>query len=428
MQQRFAGVSDGHVLFVSTHEVEGNDVLAIPDAFNEIPIEDVVVELKPRDNTFVKRHGHVNASNMKVALVGNWKMRCGISTYAEQLWPEVAKHVGDVKLFVEKNEQPTGPMNELGNVKLAPEQVVQCWKRGESLQELVQQLKAYDPDVVWIQHEFGLWPSACHWLAFMSQVSRYRTIVTMHSVFHHRDKTIMEAAMPEIVVHLDGGKDVLVNEKCIMSPVHVIPHGCTSIESDSKLWNAYRSEHTFLQTGFGFAYKGWELSIRAAAELKKKYDDVFFTGLFSESPFCKAEHQVYYEQLEALVKELGVENNVALIRGYQSDATLDSYLRTNAAAIFPYVSHPEHEVFGVSGAARYAMTKAIPIVTTRANHFSDLPTLKGNTPQELASLLDELFCDCEVRSEQLVKQRKYVEENTWEKCAKKYVELFESET
>ncbi len=424
---RYAGIKNNRICIISGEPIKSDEyqVLEIPDELSHIPSLDLITGCRIKEGKLINKMARKPASQMKVALVGNWKMRCGIATYSNNLWGEVIKHVGDVKLFIEVNEV-TGQLNEVGNQVISPDKIVPCWKRGQSLQELVKQIREYEPDVVWIQHEFGLWPNAMYWLAFMSQLSDYRVIVTMHSVFHHRDKTIVEAAIPEIVVHLEGAKKVLKAEKQIPGKVYVIPHGCFPCTNRERLWNFYKSDRTFMQFGFGFRYKGWENAVRATAILKQKYPDVFFTGLFSESPHNKAEHELYYNELMALVDQLGVQENVAIIRGYQSEETLDSYMRTNQATLFPYVSHPAHEVWGASGAARIAMAKGLPVVTSSVNHFSDLPTIKADSPEEIATSLDKLFTDKAHREGQIQKQINYLDENTWENVAKRYVSLFEN--
>jgi glycosyltransferase involved in cell wall biosynthesis len=423
---RFVGVKQNRICVVSDSifNNEGLNVIEIPPELSHVSASDLITNCIVKNNQIRCKNLKKPAKQLKVALVGNWKMRCGIATYSENLWPEVVKHVGDFKLFIEENEIVTGDIHQIGTQIISDSQVVTCWRRGGSLKNLVKELKEYDPDIIWIQHEFGIWPNASYWLSMMNQLSDYRIIVTMHSVFHHRDKTIVEAAMPEIVVHLDGAQKLLKEEKGLASKVYVIPHGCDIFDNE-RLWNFYKSEKTFMQFGFGFRYKGWENSIKATAVLKEKYPDIFFTGLFSESPYAKVEHQIYYNELMLLVEELDLTENVAIIRGYQSDATLDSFLRTNQATVFPYVAHPEHEVFGASGAARMAMSKGLPVITSSVNHFSDLPTIKADSAEEIAQELEKLFTIPGAKEKQVQNQVSYLNDNTWEKIGLRYIKLFE---
>lgn len=425
---RYVGVKNENIYVVSNVFFLNKEfkIVEVPASLGDVSSTDLVTYYKFKDDKFICINDFKSAKKLKVALVTNWKMRCGIATYSEYLYSEIIKHVGDYKFFIEKNEKPTGPFSAGHNITIPDEKIVSCWTRGDSLKELVKEIKEYNPDVVLIQHEFGIWPNARYWLSLMNQLSKYRVIVTMHSVFYHRDKTIVEAAIPEIVVHLKGAADVLKNEKGVPGKVYLIPHGSFPCSNREKLWNFYKSNKTFMQFGFGFRYKGWENSIRATAILKEKYSDVFFTGLFSESPFSKIDHDLYYNELMELVNKLGLEENVAIIRGFQSDASLDSYLRTNQATIFPYVSSPEHEVFGASGAARMAMSKGLPVITSSVNHFSDLPTVKADTAEDMAKCLDKLFTDSKARNEQIERQIAYLNDTTWEKVAEKYIMLLES--
>lgn len=424
---RFAGIQDNRIIIVSdtSFACEGVQVIELPSYLSDTPVDELILNYKVKDKQIVNIKEKKLAKDMKIALVGNWKMKCGIATYAENLWPNIVPYFNDFKIFAEYDNFATGPLNEMNGINFSVDKISVCWKRGESLQELTSQIKEYNPDIVLINHEFGLWSNAMYWLSLMTQLSNFRVIVVMHSVFHHKDKTICEAAMPEIITHLEGGKNLLQHEKGITSKIHVIPHGCYQLDNN-RLWNFYKSEHTIIQAGFLFRYKGWQESLKAVAILKAKYSDVFFTGICSESEYCKLDHQMYYDELKKLISELGIEENVSLIRGYQSDTVLDSYFKTNKIALFPYISHPEHEVFGASGAARLAMSKGLPVITSSINHFTDLCTIKTNTPEEMAFEIDKLFADPKLQQEQINKQIKYITENSWENIAKMYLKIFEN--
>jgi glycosyltransferase involved in cell wall biosynthesis len=422
---RYAATKHNRIHSISSEPFQCDSdyqIIEIPEKLSHINSKDLILYAKVKNGEISSKLIKKSASKMKIALVGNWKMKCGIATYNENLWSEVIKYVGDYKLFIENNPA----VDQLNDQSISDNKIVACWKRGNSLQSLVEEIKKYDPDIVWIGHEFGLWPNAAYWLSMMSQLSDYRIIVTMHSIFHHKDKTIIEAAIPEIVVHLQGAHDLLKCEKHIPGKVYVIPHGCFPCTNKERLWNFYKSDHTFMQAGFGFRYKNFQSSIEAVAILKKKFPDIFFTGLFSESPENIDMHQIYYNELMELVEKLNVQENVAFIRGFQSDETLDSYFRTNKVAVFPYVSQPGHEVFGASGAARLAMSANIPVITSSMPHFSDLPTIKADTPENIAQELETLFVNDKAIQNQLLKQNDYINENTWKNIALRYISLFEN--
>jgi glycosyltransferase involved in cell wall biosynthesis len=82
-------------------------------------------------------------------------------------------------------------------------------------------------------------------------------------------------------------------------------------------------------------------------------------------------------------------------------------------------------VFGVSGAARMAMSKGLPVITSSVNHFSDLPTIKADTPEEIAQALERLFTAPEAKKLQVQRQISYLDDNTWEKVALRHIALFE---
>jgi glycosyltransferase involved in cell wall biosynthesis len=426
---RYAGVRDGKIAMVSDAffmEKGKSSMIEIPQELDGISNEDLLQFYHYRNGQIELIRTSKPAKQLKVAFITNWAMACGIASYGKLLYSEIVKHIGDFKFFIEKNDDPIEPiLNLTNNQTLNENQIISCWKRGENLMELAKEIRSYDPDIILINHEYGIFPILSHWLSFMTQISKYRTITTMHSIFpHHIDKMAYNAAIKEIVVHLEGAKEVL--KKQGIETTYLIPHGCLHTENKPRLWNMYRSEHTFMSSGFLFPYKKIENSIKATYLLKSKYPNIFFTGLLSESSFNKIDHQFYYDRLMTLISELKIEENVGFIRGYQSEEVIDAFYRMNKIAVFPYGSDPEHLVYGASGAARIAMSKGIPVITSNIPHFSDLPTIKADTPEDIAKELDQLFSDPKNYKEQINRQNSYLEENSWEKMAQKYLYILEN--
>jgi len=415
---KFIGVKNGKIQIISDTKFINSEfkILELTDKYTNISPNELILNYVVKDNILYHKNERQQIEKLKIAIVTNYGMACGIATYSKFLYDELIKYAGSYKIFAEKfSGQP--PDND---------NLLHCWKRGESLTDLINAIKNYNPDVILIQHEWGLWPNSRQWLSMMSQLSDYRIIVTMHSIFRHRDKLIVESSIPEIIVHLEGAKNVLLNEKKISGKVHVLPHGCFLPNEKPKIWNFYKTEQNFIQFGFLFKYKGFENSIKAVSLLKEKYPNIYFTGICSESKHATIEHNRYYNELMELVNSLGLNENVSLIKGYQSEFVLDTFLYMNKAAVFPYLTTDGHECFGSSGAAPYAMSKQIPIITSNIHHFKDLPTLKINSSEEIAIELDKIFSKKDYAKNQIIKQNIYLENNSWENIIKKYISIIEN--
>jgi glycosyltransferase involved in cell wall biosynthesis len=72
------------------------------------------------------------------------------------------------------------------------------------------------------------------------------------------------------------------------------------------------------------------------------------------------------------------------------------------------------------------MSKNVPVVTTSVNHFSDVPTVKADTPETIAAALDALFSNRIVWEKQVQKQMEYAVTNSWENVAKRFLEILET--
>lgn len=407
--ERYFGYSGSRIIWVGSSKSDGQKV---PDELSKLSNQFLIDNFRVKNGELISRLPKNEISKLKIAFVGVHKIQCGISTYSEYLIPEIAKHISDYKIFAENDPSATDE-----------DKVVRCWKRGDSLSNLSRLINEYDPDIVMVQHEYGIFPDAKYWMSFLTSIKYARVYVALHSVYRHKDKSVCEAVIPNIIVHTDAAKNVLKNEKQVNANIHVIPHGCLSPTEQSKLWNIYKTSHTFMQFGFGFEYKGWENSLSACAELKKKYADVFFTGIFSESSFNKAFHNQYYERLQLMIDDLDIRENVSLIRGFQSDTILESFFRLNGCLVLPYVSNGDHQVFAVTGAARVAMRYGIPVITSDVPFFSDLVGIcpQVTNPTDLSIEIEKSWNGS---ANQVKSQNEFLIRNSWSNVAQLYLKAF----
>ena len=418
---RFAVIEGERIVSLSDRPIVGSS-LQVPAALESISSDALITGYKVMGGAFVESGKLPETSALRCAFITNLKQSCGVAEYGEKLFRQLIPLIKDFHFFIEEVPNPTSSLESLDGIDLKGKLTI-CWKRGESLSPLAEKIIAYNPDIVIINYEPGIFPNSRWLLSLASQLDRYPTFAIVHSVFPaHRDKLVPLSAFKNIIVHLDEAKTFL--DGALNANVKVLSHGCNDLDA-TRLWNVYRSKHTIVQTGYGIAYKGMEDSIRATGLLKAKYPDVFFTCLFSETSPDNPEHKTYHEKLMKIVDELSLQDNVAILRGYRTDIVLDSFYRTNRVALFPYKSSEEHKVFGASGSARLAMSKGVVVVSSSIPHFSDIPTIKAENVEGLAKAIDELWSDEKMEKEQLMRQAEYLKANSWKKCAERLVEIIE---
>ena len=358
-------------------------------------------------------------SELRIAIICNWHTKCGISTYSKYMVDAMRPLVKEIRIFSE--------VTSFRTAEDGPE-VERCWKRGECLVPMAKKVLEWKPDFVIIQHEYGIFPNAFYFMQMMQLFESTPYVVTLHSVYEHLDKLVYSSCIKHIVVHSGAGRDVL-RHMGNTNQIHVIPHGCVSYEDTTELWNICLNPYTILQFGFGFAYKGVERGLEAIAHLKdrdEKFRRIFYIVLISENDYNSRHHLEYYHKLCEKIKELDLEENVALVRRFHSEQMLCLYLRLAKLAIFPYINNPNNTVFGASGAIRLAVANRIPVIASESHLFDDFEGIvpRPDNPNALADEIDKVFSDTKYRDSIIAGCSLYQKNNSWSNVAQQYLDLY----
>ena len=158
----------------------------------------------------------------------------------------------------------------------------------------------------------------------------------------------------------------------------------------------------------------------------EKYKDIFYCYLCSENVHANLVHAQYYEFLLKKIDQLDLHDNAVIIRKFQTEQTINHYLRTAKIALFPYVTDPQNTVYGASGALRVAMANGVPVIVSNAHMFDDV---EGVIPRphdhiSLAGEIDKVFSSDVYRNSLIKKIDNYVKSNNWDVTADRYLELY----
>ena len=364
-------------------------------------------------NNVLTRKREEDWSKLKIAMISVYGINCGIATYTKSIVNEMRGLVKELRIFAEHTDSPS-----CDDIK---ENVVRCWNRGRDYSRILPAIEEYNPDIIYIQHEYGNFPHGAKWNVLMTQLARWRVITVLHSVYEHEDKLIFEAANQEVIIHSPLCLDIL-RKKGFTYPIHLIPHGNLPVDT-RPIYNSLKNEHSLFQFGFGFEYKGWETSIEVVERLKKIYPDIVYIGIFNISKFSEEFQNRYYFKLLDDIKRKGLENNIALIKGYQPESVLMSYIKQSRVGIFPYRNHPQYIVYGASGAIRLPLITGLPMVLSDYTFFVDLKdyTPVCKTVDDYATSICRLFEDKDYYSQVRLNLLGFAEQRLYSNTAKWYL-------
>jgi glycosyltransferase involved in cell wall biosynthesis len=425
MLSKYAGYSGTDIVWVSDTKYFGGKTVKIPKRVQTLDPKALMRYYKVKGGRIV----HKYKDPERIALISTFDVNCGIATFSKYLADAIHPNVKDIKIFAETNENAGSGLH--------PYPVVRCWNRQTGYEDLIENMITYDPDLIIIQHEFSFFHKINWWNTLMSQLGRWRTLVTFHTVLEHRvnhpqaslnyrSKAFAEAACPEIVVHSKKARETL-RDRGYAGRVHYIPHGCFPPEKLPHLpvekYGMYPKQSLF-QYGFGGRYKGWEFAINTMELVVKDFPDACYVGVFNVPVSDDLEYERYYKTLLDMIRDKKLTKNVAIHYGYQETEMLRNFLRGSKIAFFPYQTPANWASWGASGAIQLPLSLGTPTILGDYPAFYDfkglLPVVK--TIEEAALEIKKIFED--PNHAQLLSDTafKIAEERKWANVANWYLD------
>lgn len=375
----------------------------------------------------------------KICFMGNYPPKeCGIATFTKDLVTSMNKKFNPVL-----RSRVIALNDEDAHYNYDKKVILEMNREGpRNYKEMARKINnSPDHRLVCIQHEFGIFGGDYgeDMIAFLEEVKK-PVAITFHSVLPDPDperKRIVKkiaANVSAIIVMAKSAVEILNNDYGIeRSKIYVIHHGTPNApfippEKYKKNLNIPKEKLVILTFGLLSTNKGIEYIIQSLPPLVKKNPNILYLVLGETHPnIRKRDGEVYRNSLIALVKKLGLENNVKFIDKYVTTKDLVKYIL--ACDIFAFTNLEPVQI--TSGTLAYAVACGRPVVATPVIYAKEL--LEQNRgviidefrdPESFTKGLSQLIDDEDMRKNMAEAAYAFGRQMIWANVAKRHLNVF----
>jgi glycosyltransferase involved in cell wall biosynthesis len=295
--------------------------------------------------------------------------------------------------------------------------------------------------LVHIQHEFGLFSGnyGDHLLDFLNVLTKPVTF-TFHSVIPNPNndlKTFVKLLLSyskSVFVMTNRSTEILINDYEIDEKIITcVPHGTHIVvyEAPAQAKEKLNIADRLVLSTFGLLGEGKniETGLQALPKIVEKAPNALYLIIGKTHPnLIKDGVDTYRDKLEAIVKDLKLENNVQFVNQYLDTDELLEYLK--ATDIYMFTSKDPNQA--VSGTFAYAMSCACPIVASKIPHTREVLTPDsgilvdiGNVDQ-FAEAAIKLISDENLRHEMGINSFTKMRASSWENAAITHINTYKN--
>lgn len=311
---------------------------------------------------------------MRIAFVSTYPpIECGIATYTDFLVKALMLTPNELHVISQYGAKGT-------NVSAAYDA-----KDGDLSKKIFDMTVKVTPDIVHLQHEFGLY-GEMDGIAVLDLLYRFKStsipvIATLHTIPPEpsfRVKMVLETMCRELDAMIVHEKNHIYLLETIYGAdpkkIHLIPHGARDIppvkNAKSKL--NLEGKQVILLAGYFRPSKGFDRIVKVFPRILEKCPDAL---LVISGKMRVLEFSEYRNDLFAKIAESPAKEHIEVFRGQFPQETFDTIISASDVMIFPYAAGAQ------SGVMAHAFAFGKPVVT------SDLPAFKGVIDESGAGLV-----------------------------------------
>jgi glycosyltransferase involved in cell wall biosynthesis len=396
-------------------------------------------ELRPavfgRMSAFFLQPAPSRSLPIRVAVIGNHLPRqCGIATFTTDLCDAIAADYGHSGLSVVAVNDPQSSYAYPARVRF---EIAECDK--SSYRATANYLNSSNVDLVCLQHEYGIFGgNAGSYVLELLQHLRTPVVTTLHTVLREPDlnqRVVMQqiaARSDRLIVMSAFSSRVLQAVYGVPSEkIDLIPHGIPDLPfAQPDIYKdsfSIGGKSVLLTFGLLSPNKGFESVIQALPRILSRHKNVVYVIAGATHPHVWArEGDRYRDQLQALARELGVEENVVFHNRFFSPQEMASLIGSADIYITPYC----HEAQAVSGTLAYAMGAGKAIISTPYWHAAELLSEGRGTlvpfkdPMSIATATNELLDNDAARLAMRKRAYDHGRQMVWNRVAQSYMRSF----
>lgn len=371
----------------------------------------------------------------RVVLIGSFPpRRCGIATFTSDVHEALKTAAPDLDC------QVVAMTDEGGDYAYGPDVMFAVHQnRLADYLEGARRINEAAPDVVCVQHEFGLFGgSAGEHLMLMLDAVAAPVTTTLHTVLtdpNADQRRVFERLIrrsAKIIVMAEKGRQILTEVwKVPASKIMVTPHGAPDrplVDTAGPKAKLGLDGHDVMLT-FGLLSpgKGLESVIQALPDIVKARPNALYVILGATHPHLIArEGEAYREGLFALARELGVGDHVRFHNQYVDTPLLLDWLAAADLYVTPYLNAAQI----TSGTLSYAVALGKAVISTPYWHAQELLAdgrgvlTPFNDPQALAAAVTDLLGDPARLADVQRRAWEAGRETLWSRLADRYLDVF----
>lgn len=373
---------------------------------------------------------------MKIAWLSSWPPRsCGIATYSSELVEVLREKGNDICIVChpdggspgERNVYPVMDTKQVG------------WD-----EKVYWVVKEIQPEVVHIQHEFGLYQTQNDYATGLFRpVFRWRVeekfpvVVTYHSVYSTLNK-MMASYMDALLRLTDAGivhevyqwSNLPVNLERMVDNVYVVPHGARSQVSitrrDAKKSVGLEGKKIIGMLGWFTPTKGFDRVIAMWDELSSELGPETFLVVAGDARRGDPLQKEYKQKLLTLIERCRRKERVKVVLGSFSPQEYEKLIASFDLMVMPYTFTSQ------SGNLAHSFALGVPVIVSGIEGLKAEVEASGAgiavSPQddeELKSAISILIRNNALREKYSRKATRYVKEKiSWSIVAEKHMRLY----